>query len=49
MSEIYKVKKSLISSGGSKMVIIPAVWKYIHRDEVIVEIIDDKIVISAAK
>jgi len=49
MSEPYRYRKKLISTGNSKYVLIPADWKHHDDKEVIVEVYDNKVIIKPVK
>jgi len=46
MGEPYRYRKRLINIGKSKYVLIPTDWKLRDSAEVILEVYDDKIVIT---
>lgn len=49
MNEPYRYRKKLLSVGCSKYALIPADWKHIDDKEVIVEVHEDKVVITPVK
>lgn len=49
MIEPLRSRRKLLKIGNSKYVLIPAYWQYTKRDAVIVEVFDNKVVITPAR